>query len=188
MLAGDGGQYGWRTIFPDLRIRVIRGGVDHVEERVECHTPGIGLMWAPDGPHRALSERRRPAVGTDQGAAEFLLAKVEETPDITLGSCRRCRHLSVGTGTVWRRSSTPWDQLQKKPRTPPSVTSPRAGWPGSTNPRPGRLVFIDETGASTKMARCGAARSEANAAVPRSHMDIGRRRSYDGILTAPKLL
>ena len=43
--------------------------------------------------------------GPDRSAAEFLLAKVEETPDITLAELQALlkeRDLSVGTGTVWR--------------------------------------------------------------------------------------
>ena len=53
------------------------------------------------------------------------------------------------------------------------------------------IQFIDETGASTKMARLRG-RSKRGAAVPRSHMDIGRQLPsppvYAGILTAPMLL
>ena len=43
--------------------------------------------------------------GRIEGAAAFLLAKVEETPDITLAELQALlkeRDLSVGTGTVWR--------------------------------------------------------------------------------------
>ena len=58
----------------------------------------------------------------------------------------------------------------------PDVAARRWDWfESQPDLDPRRLVFIDETGASTKMAVCGAARSVANAAVPRSHMDIGRQ-------------
>ena len=75
----------------------------------------------------------------------------------------------------------------------PDVAARRLAWLESQpDLDPRRLVFIDETGASTKMAVCGAARSVANAAVPRSHMDmednyLHRRLRRDG-LTAPMLL
>lgn len=39
-----------------------------------------------------------------------------------------------------------------------------------------RLVFIDETGLSTKMARLRGGRGAVNAAGPVCHTDIGKRR------------
>ena len=90
---------------------------------------------------------------------------------------------------------------KKKPRTPPSrsaLTSPRSrlAWLESQpDLDPRRLVFIDETGASTKMARLrGRSKRAFNAAVPRSHMDIGRQLPSPPVyadrmaLTAPMLL
>ena len=61
------------------------------------------------GAGRAAPRPIREAVtggrGRIEGAAAFLLAKVEETPDITLAELQALlkeRDLSVGTGTVWR--------------------------------------------------------------------------------------
>ena len=58
-------------------------------------------VWRRTGrtaPYPRGGDRRS---GRIEGAAAFLLAKVEETPDITLAELKE-RDLSVGTGTVWR--------------------------------------------------------------------------------------
>ena len=62
-------------------------------------------VWRRTGrtaPYPRGGDRRS---GRIEGAAAFLLAKVEETPDITLAELQALlkeRDLSVGTGTVWR--------------------------------------------------------------------------------------
>jgi transposase len=62
-------------------------------------------VWRRTGrtaPYPRGGDRRS---GRIEGAAEFLLATVEETPDITLAELQALlkeRDLSVGTGTVWR--------------------------------------------------------------------------------------
>ena len=59
-------------------------------------------VWRRTG-RTAPYPRGGPAVGTDRGRGR--LAKVEETPDITLAELQALlkeRDLSVGTGTVWR--------------------------------------------------------------------------------------
>ena len=82
--------------------------------------------------------------------AEEILALVDETPDITLGEI--AAHLDAGHGltvaqsTVWRLLDR-HGMVQKKPRTPRATAS------AQPDLKPERLVFIDETGASTKMAR-----------------------------------
>ena len=77
--------------------------------------PSVGLMC---GAGRAAPRPIREAVdrrsGRIEGAAAFLLAKVEETPDITLAELQALlkeRDLSVGDrhGVAVLRS--PWDQL-----------------------------------------------------------------------------
>ena len=76
----------------DLRIRVKAVDVSCSVRRSRV----IGCV-APDGP----LPYKAPA--GSEGAAEFLLAKVEETPDITLAELQALlkeRDLSVGTGTV----------------------------------------------------------------------------------------
>jgi hypothetical protein len=59
----------------------------------------------------------------------------------------------------------------------PDVTAGRAAWKAS-QPEIDihRLVFIDETGASTKMARRYGRSPMASAVSQRSHMAIGRQR------------
>ena len=140
--------------------------------------------------------------GRIEGAAAFLLAKVEETPDITLAELQALlkeRDLSVGTGTVWQNSSIAMGSALKKTahaaeQERPDVAARRLAWLESQpDLDPRRLVFIDETGASTKMARLrGRSKrgQRCRAAVPHRHwktttFTAGLRR--DG-LTAPMLL
>ena len=141
-------------------------------------------VWRRTGrtaPYPRGGDRRS---GRIEGAAEFLLAKVEETPDITLAELQALlkeRDLSVGTGTVWRFFDRHGISFKKKPRTPPSrsaLTSPRAAGPGSrANPIsiPAGWCSSTRPGPRPKWPACVAARSVANVAVPRSHMDIGRQ-------------
>ena len=64
---------------------------------------GVSVSSAAGGPHRALSEK----TGRIEGAAEFLLAKVEERRTSTRGpTLLKERDLSVGTGTVCGSSPT----------------------------------------------------------------------------------
>ena len=154
----------------DLRIRVIEAVEAGSSRRGAAARFGVSVssairwvdVWRRTGrtaPYPRGGDRRS---GRIEGAAEFLLAKVEETPDITLAELQALlkeRDLSVGTGTVWRFFDRHGISFKKKPRTPPSrsaLTLPRAAGPGSrANPIsiPAGCVFIDETGASTKMAR-----------------------------------
>ena len=164
--------------------------------------PSVGLMCgagrAAPRPIREAGDRRS---GRIEGAAAFLLAKVEETPDITLAELQALlkeRDLSVGTGTVWRFFDRHGISFKKTAHAAeqerPDVAARRLAWLESQpDLDPRRLVFIDETGASTKMARLrGRSKrgQRCRAAVPHGHwktttFTAGLRR--DG-LTAPMLL
>ena len=101
--------------------------------------------------------------GRIESYANHILELVDDQPDITLGEiadhldakpCRAVRHHN--DLAVLR---TPRHLIQKKPLTPvnnnrPDVAARRAMW-ATSQPKLdcSRLVFIDETGASTKMAR-----------------------------------
>ena len=126
---------------------------------------------------------------------------MEETPDITLAELQALlkeRDLSVGTGTVWRFFDRHGISFKKTAHAAeqerPDVAARRLAWLESQpDLDPRRLVFIDETGASTKMARLrGRSKrgQRCRAAVPHGHwktttFTAGLRR--DG-LTAPMLL
>ena len=95
--------------------------------------------------------------------AEEILALVDETPDITLGEI--AAHLDAGHGltvaqsTVWRlldRHGMTFKKNRARLRANSELTSLRrrqAWFDAQPDLKPERLVFIDETGASTKMAR-----------------------------------
>ena len=194
----------------DLRIRVIEAVEAGSSRRGAAARFGVSVssairwvdVWRRTGrtaPYPRGGDRRS---GRIEGAAEFLLAKVEETPDITLAELQallkeprpvgRDRH-----GVAVLRS--PWDQLQKKTahaaeQERPDVAARRWAWfESQPDLDPRRLVFIDETGASTKMARLrGRSKrgQRCRAAVPHGHwktttFTAGLR--LDG-LTAPMLL
>ena len=97
----------------DLRIRVIEAVEAGSSRRGAAARFGVSVssairwvdVWRRTGrtaPYPRGGDRRS---GRIEGAAAFLLAKVEETPDITLAELQALlkeRDLSVGTGTVWR--------------------------------------------------------------------------------------
>ena len=176
----------------DLRIRVIEAVEAGSSRRGAAARFGVSVssairwvdVWRRTGrtaPYPRGGDRRS---GRIEGAAAFLLAKVEETPDITLAELQALlkeRDLSVGTGTVWRffdRHGISFKKNRARRRAGSALTSPRAGWPGSkANPIsiPADWCSSMRPAPRPRWPVCGAARSVANAAVPRSHMDIGRQ-------------
>ena len=194
----------------DLRIRVIEAVEAGSSRRGAAARFGVSVssairwvdVWRRTGrtaPYPRGGDRRS---GRIEGAAEFLLAKVEETPDITLAELQALlkeRDLSVGTGTVWRFFDRHGISFKKKTahaaeQERPDVAVRRWAWfESQPDLDPRRLVFIDETGASTKMARLrGRSKrgQRCRAAVPHGHwktttFTAGLR--LDG-LTAPMLL
>ena len=92
-----------------------------------------------------------------------ILALIKETPDITLveiaGHLDQAHGLKVAQSTVWRLLDRRGMTFKKKPRTPANSSGLMFCVGGGSGSRaqpdlePKRLVFIDETGASTKMAR-----------------------------------
>ena len=193
----------------DLRIRVIEAVEAGSSRRGAAARFGVSVssairwvdVWRRTGrtaPYPRGGDRRS---GRIEGAAAFLLAKVEETPDITLAELQALlkeRDLSVGTGTVWRFFDRHGISFKKTAHAAeqerPDVAARRLAWLESQpDLDPRRLVFIDETGASTKMARLrGRSKrgQRCRAAVPHGHwktttFTAGLR--LDG-LTAPMLL
>ena len=97
----------------DLRIRVIEAVEAGASRRRAAARFGVSVssairwfeVWRRTGrtaPYPRGGDRRSTRI---EGEAAFLLATVEETPDITLAEPRALlqeRGLSVGSGTVWR--------------------------------------------------------------------------------------
>ncbi len=97
----------------DLRIRVIESVEAGASRRQAAVRFGVSVSsairwlqeWRRTGrtaPYPRGGDRRS---GRIESEAAFLLAQVEETPDITLAELQallKQRGLSVGSGTVWR--------------------------------------------------------------------------------------
>ena len=100
--------------------------------------------------------------GRIEAYAPVILAAVEQTPDITLVELRNllaAQGLAVAVSTLWRFFARRKITLKKKSghaaeQDRPDVLDRRHAWfEGQLDLDPERLIFIDETGASTKMAR-----------------------------------
>lgn len=160
-----------KPLSPDLRLRIIRA-VE--EEGMSCRGAAGRFGVAPSTAIELVSEWRSTgaceagAQGGDrrsariEGHAAEILSLVKATPDMTLAEI--ADHLFKVHGerfvpsVVWRffdrRNITFKKTSHASEQDRPDVAAERAAWKAS-QPEIGihRLVFIDETGASTKMAR-----------------------------------
>ena len=178
-----------RPLSDDLRRRVVTAVDDGMSRREAARRFGIApstaikwvWAWCLTG-----SCRPRPQGGDNrshriEARAETVLALVEETPDMTLAEI--AAHLEsehgvrVSQSTVWRffhrRGNTFNKTAHASEQQRPDVLQRRRAW-FEAQPAldPDRLVFVDETGASTKMARrCGRALRghRCRAPVPHGH-------------------
>ena len=114
--------------------------------------------------------------------AEEILALIEETPDITLAEMAEhldeAHGLVVAQSTIWRlldrRAMTFKKNAHASEQQRPDVVRRRHAWfDAQPDLVPERLVFIDETGASTKMAR-RYGRARRGERLPRCPMVTGR--------------
>ncbi len=179
-----------RPLSNDLRRRVVTAVVDGGMTRRGAArrfgiAPSTAIKWV-DAWRRTGSYRPR-AQGGDRRSrrieahAEVVLALVDETPDMTLAEI--ATHLEdehglrVSQSTVWRffhrRGITFKKTAHASEQQRPDVLRRRRAWV-DTQPDldPEKLVFVDETGASTKMARrCGRAPRghRCRAPVPHGH-------------------
>ena len=121
-------------------------------------------MWPAEEARRSRRKEAgwRSQVGPHEAEAAFLLGEVAETPDITLVELQeklKVRGVSAGIGTLWRFFDRRRITLQKKTahaaeQQRGDVKAAREAWfEGQLDLDPERLIFIDETSASTKMAR-----------------------------------
>ncbi len=160
-----------RPLSNDLRRRVVTAVVDGGMSRRSAAkrfgiAPSTAIKWVSAW-HRTGSFRPR-AQGGDrrsqriEARAEVVLALVDETPDMTLAEV--AAHLEdehglrVSQSAVWRffhrRGITFKKTAHASEQQRADVLRRRRAWI-ETQPDldPGKLVFVDETGASTKMAR-----------------------------------
>ena len=160
-----------RPLSNDLRRRAVTAVVDGgMSCRGAARRFGIAPSTAIKWVHawRRTGSYRPRAQGGDrrsqriEARAEVVLALVEETPDMTLAEI--ATHLEdehglrVSQSTVWRffhrRGITFKKPAHASEQQRPDVLRRRRAWleaqPGLD---PETLVFVDETGASTKMAR-----------------------------------
>jgi transposase len=173
----------------DLRVRSVAAaaaGLSHraVAERFEVSAASVSRWRARE---REQGEPRAKAMGGDRRShriekhAELILSLYEATPDITLEELRAAlaeRGVVVGYGGLWRFFDRHDITVKKKTahaaeQQRPDVLKRREAWfEEQLDLDPGRLVFIDETWASTNMARRygRAPRGQRlRAAVPHGH-------------------
>jgi transposase len=160
-----------KPLSPDLRLRIIRAVED---EGMSCRGAAGRFGVAPSTAIELVNEWRSTgaceagAQGGDrrsariEGHAAEILSLVEATPDMTLAEI--ADHLFKAHGerfvpsVIWRffdrRNITFKKTSHASEQDRPDVAAERAAWKAS-QPEIDihRLVFIDETGASTKMAR-----------------------------------
>src|SRR6202158_5520940 len=153
----------------DLRVRVIRVVEGGVAARAAARQFVIGdatairwvKRWRETGSFEARSVRgqsRSPLKKHEN----WLLELVRGEPDLTLEEIQRRlleeRQQKAGLGSVWRFFDRHGTRFKKSVRAAeqdrPDVAAARTAW-ADNQPKldPDQLVFIDETGTSTKMAR-----------------------------------
>ena len=195
----------------DLRERVLAAVAGGMSRRAAAERFGVApstaikwvAVWRASGRERPLTaggDRRSHPIETH---AEAILAWLAETPDVTLAEVAaglaRQRGLQVSRSTVWRFFARRAITFKKKTahaceQERPDVARRREAWrAGQPDLDPAQLVFVDETGTSTKMARRSgrAPRGErCRAPVPHGHWQtttfVGALR-VDG-MTAPMVL
>jgi len=153
----------------DLRVRVIQVVEDGAAARAAARQFVIGdstaIRWAKRWRETGSFEAK-----TNKGQSrsplkkheEWLLGLVRQEPDLTLEEIQRrllAEHQhKAGIGSVWRFFDRHGISLKKSLRAAeqdrPDVAAARTAW-AENQPKldPERLVFIDETGTSTNMAR-----------------------------------
>ena len=153
----------------DLRVRVIQVVEGGAAARAAARQFVIGdstairwaKRWRETGSFEAKSNKGQSRSPLKKHE-EWLLELVRGEPDLTLEEIQRRlfeeRQQKAGLGSVWRFFDRHGISFKKSVRAAeqdrPDVASARMAW-ADNQPKldPDRLVFIDETGTSTKMAR-----------------------------------
>ena len=153
----------------DLRVRVIQvvegGAAARAAARQFVIGDSTAIRWAKRWRETGSFEAK-----TNKGQSrsplrkheEWLLGLVRQEPDLTLEEIQRRllaeRQHKAGLGSVWRFFDRHGISFKKSLRAAeqdrPDVAAARTAW-AENQPKldPERLVFIDETGTSTNMAR-----------------------------------
>ena len=194
----------------DLRARVVRAVEDGASCRAAAERFGIAaataIKWVQRW-RRTGSFQPRPQGGDNrlhriEAHAGEIVQLIGETPDVTLAEIVDHLHkrhgLVVAPSTIWRLLDRRGMSFKKTAHASeqqrPDIWKRRRAWfDGQIDLEPERLVFVDETGASTKMARrYGRAKrgQRCRAPVPHGHwktttFTAGLRL---GGLTAPMVL
>jgi transposase len=176
-----------RALSSDLRHRVISAVDEGMSRRAAAERFGVAastaVRWV-DLWRRTGSALARPQGGDKRSQrieayADVILALVDETPDMTLAEIaahlQQAHGLRVAQSTVWRfferRGITLKKTAHASEQERPDVARRRRDWfEAQPDLDPERLVFIDETGATTKMARrYGRSRRGARCRAPVPH-------------------
>lgn len=159
-----------KTLFSDLRSRLIGAVETGMSRRAAAERFEVGvataIRWVREFPTTGATAAKPK--GGDQRShrieafCDIILGAVEAQVDITLVEpaemLRREHGVAFAPSTVWRFldrhgitfKKTAYSSEQERS----DVAARRQAWSGA-QPRldPDRLVFIDETGASTKLSR-----------------------------------
>jgi transposase len=157
-----------RAYGQDLRDRVIEAGLTGSSLRQAARRFAVAASTAIGWVKRASveGERSARAQGRPRGSKldahrEFVLARLDETPDLTLQGLQRLLHEERGVdaslSTIWgllndARRTFKKKSLHASEQDRPDVVEQREAWfEGQLDLDPHKLVFVDETWASTNM-------------------------------------
>jgi len=198
-----------RSYSEDLRVRVIAAVQGGLSTRQAAARFGIGVSTVGTWYRRyratgeiAARQQGQPGGSKLDAHERFILGLIDARADISLAEIAERlaerRQVSVCPATIWyffeRQGISFKKTAHAVEQERPDVAPRRLAWfKGQSDLDPTRLVFIDETGASTKMARLrGRSRrgQRCRAAIPHGHwktttFTAGLR--LDG-LSAPMLL
>lgn len=158
------------AISQDLRLRVIAAVDGGLSRRGAADRFGVAAAsairwvreWRESGATRARPQGWGQALTVGRGLPGLILAAIEQQDDITLAELAeflRVEHDAVfAPSTIWRfldrHSMTFKKTAHASEQDRPDVLARRRAWfKPQPDLDPERLVFIDDTGASTKMAR-----------------------------------
>jgi hypothetical protein len=137
----------------DLRLRVLKAISDGMSRRQAASAPRAGARLGDARPKPQGGDRRSHRVEAHQA---LIFKMVDEVPDITLADVRS-RLAESGVSVSILRTSP--NHIERKSahateQDRPDILKRRQAWfDGQLDLDPGQLVFIDETGATTKVAR-----------------------------------
>lgn len=158
-----------RALGEDLRLRVLKAANEGASARQAAARFGVGvssaIRWIARAKIGELAPRQQ---GRRRGSrldeyADFIIGMIEVCPDITLiemvARLEAEQSVRIGRSTLsdWLRGHS-WTFKKKSAHAleqeRPDILKRRRAWfDGQLDLDPAKLVFIDETGLSTKMAR-----------------------------------